>query len=588
MKRYKVPRVIFVNKSDRAGARPMDVVEVIRDKLRINAALVQAPIGQEHTFAGMIDLVTREVIQHEGEHGENVKRTPIAEAGDQALVALCEEKRAQLVERLADVDDDIAELFLSEEDPDVGTLKEAIRRQTIALNFIPVFVGTALKNKGVQPMLDGVVDYLPSPDELVNEALDTSRGETAFALPGGSADPVVALAFKLEEGKFGQLTYMRVYQGTLKRGMFVRNVSTGKRIKIPRLVRMHSDEMEDVQEVGSGEICAMFGVDCSSGDTFADASPQHADFSPTMMSMFVPEPVMSLAVAPKDLSKSADNFAKALNRFTREDPTLRVHIDPESKQTIISGMGELHLEIYIERMRREYGVDTVTGAPQVNYRETITKRAEFNYLHKKQTGGAGQFGRVMGYIEPLPEEADGDSSAEDGSGKDKSSSGDSRPAMVFENQLVGNNIPPEYIPAIEKGFREAFEKGEMCGAPVVGIRVVLTDGAAHAVDSSELAFRAAARGAFKQGFAIADPILLEPIMEVEVDVPEEYQGAVIGRAEQAAWHDQRLGHARRAVQDQGRRAARGHVRLLDGYSQRHAGQGRVCHDLPEARAHAQE
>jgi elongation factor G len=318
-----------------------------------------------------------------------------------------------------------------------------------------------------------------------------------------AAAPLVALAFKLEEGRFGQLTYMRVYQGSLKKGQFIFHGRSGKRIKVPKLVRMHSNEMEDIDNIGPGEICAIFGVECATGDTFTDGTSNYS-----MTSMFVPDPVISLAIKP--IGTETPNFSRALNRFQKEDPTFRVHIDHESKETIISGMGELHLEIYVERMKREYGVSCTTGRPQVAFRETVTERAEFAYTHKKQTGGAGQYARVIGHVEPMEMDAD--------SGKDTG----------FESVVMGGNVPSNYIPAVEKGFYEALEKGTLSGNPISGVCMVLRDGAFHAVDSSELAFRLAAIGAFREAFLKTKPVILEPIMTVEVVAPVEFQSAVIG------------------------------------------------------------
>ena len=498
MRRYDVPRVAFINKLDRAGADPWKVIKQLTEKLRINAAAVQVPIGLEDGHRGVIDLVTEKAFEFEGESGETVKEVAVPED----MVGMAKEKRLELVERIAEVDDEVGELFVMEEAVDAATLREAIRRATVGLKFVPVFMGSAFKNKGVQLLLDGVTDYLPNPLEVVNTALDLDKDEARVKLACARSGPLVALAFKLEEGRFGQLTYLRIYSGLLRKGDQIVNMSNGKRIKVPRLVRMHSDELEDISEAGAGDIVALFGVECASGDTFTDGNTRVA-----MTSMAVPEPVMSLAVAPRARDQSA-NFSKALNRFQREDPTFRVALDPESGETIISGMGELHLEIYVERMKREYKVDCEVGKPRVNYREAITRRADFDYLHKKQSGGQGQYGRVVGYIEPLP--------------------ADHPTKFEFENGIVGNAVPPGYIPAIEKGFREATNSGALIGHPVEGVRVVLTDGAAHAVDSSELAFKLAAMYAFRTAYANASPTVLEPVMSVEVSVPSEFQGAAIG------------------------------------------------------------
>jgi elongation factor G len=498
MRRYEVPRVAFINKLDRMGADPWKVLNQARAKLRHHSAAVQVPIGLEENFQGLIDLIHVKAYFFHGSSGENVVAGDIP-ADMEGLVG---DKRRELIETVSEVDDVLAEKFLNDEPVSAAELEEAIRRATIAQTFVPVFMGSAFKNKGVQPLLDGVVSFLPSPNEVNNYALDQNNNEERVTLTGSPDGPLVALAFKLEEGRFGQLTYLRVYEGVIKKGDFIINVNTGKRIKVPRLVRMHSNDMEDIQEAHAGQIVAVFGIECASGDTFTDGSVKY-----TMTSMNVPEPVMSLAVQP--VSKdSGGQFSKALNRFQKEDPTFRVGLDPESGQTIISGMGELHLDIYVERMRREYKVDATVGKPRVNFRETITQRAEFDYLHKKQSGGAGQYGRVTGYVEPLPP--------------------GSKEKFEFENMIVGQAIPSGFIPAIEKGFKEAANSGSLIGHPVENLRIVLTDGASHAVDSSELAFKMAAIYAFRLCYTAARPVILEPVMLVELKVPTEFQGTVAG------------------------------------------------------------
>ncbi|CAM9913280.1 unnamed protein product, partial [Discosporangium mesarthrocarpum] len=431
MKRYSIPRLAFINKLDRMGANPSRVIDDIRKQLKLNTAAVQLPIGLEGNHTGVVDVIRGVAYTFGGVKGEIVEEIPVPHDMQGAAT----QARAELVETLADVDNEIGELFLMEEEVDDDTLKAAVRRATIDLRFVPVFMGSAYKNKGVQLLLDGVVDYLPNPTEIPNYALDTAHEEAKVEVECRADAPTLALAFKLEEGKYGQLTYMRVYQGVIAKGQTLQNLNSGKRMKVPRLVRMHSEEMEEVERVEAGDVVAMFGVDCSSMDTFTDGSTQLA-----MTSMFVPEPVMSLAIHPKKGKKGADftdNFGKALARFTKEDPTLRIHTDKESKQTIISGMGELHLDVYVERLRREYGVECEVGQPQVNYRETITRKTSFNYLHKKQTGGSGQFARVMGYVEPIPEDA-----------KDKNGE---KLNFEFDNRVVGMSIPPEFITSCEKG-----------------------------------------------------------------------------------------------------------------------------------------
>ncbi|KAJ2905883.1 Elongation factor G mitochondrial [Zalerion maritima] len=495
MKRYDVPRISFINKMDRMGANPWKAVDQINSKLKIPAAAIQVPIGTENEFKGVVDLVKMEAVYNDGPRGIRIKTGPIPDE----LKELAEEKRQILVEKLADVDDEIAEIFLDEGDPTPEQIKAAIRRATTALKFTPVMMGSALADKMIQPMLDAVCDYLPNPADVTNEALDKTKGEKPTMLIPYNSLPFVGLAFKLEENPYGQLTYIRVYQGMLKKGTFLYNAKSDKRVRIPRIVRMHSNEMEDVTEVGAGEICAVFGVDCASGDTFTDGGLPY-----TMTTMYVPDAVMSLSIKPS-ASADADNFSKAMNRFQREDPTFRLHVDDESEETIISGMGELHLEIYVERLRREYKVACTTGQPRVSYRETITRKAEFDFLLKRQSGGPGDYARVAGWIEP----------SED---PDKNS---------WESRVVGGTIPDKYISACGKGFLEACEKGVLLGHRVIGAKMVITDGATHVTDSSDFAFNLAAQMAFRKTFPEAGGTVLEPLMKTNLVVPSEFQGAVL-------------------------------------------------------------
>lgn len=497
MRRYNVPRISFINKMDRMGANPFKVIDQINQKLKLPAAAIQVPIGREDGFLGVVDLIRMKAIYNEGEKGTIVRETDEIPAD---VKPVAEERRAKLIETLADVDDEMAEIFLDERTPTVEQLKAAIRRATIARSFTPVMMGSALADKSIQPMLDGVCDYLPTPAEVENLALDQRRKETPVKLVSYNSLPFVGLAFKLEESNFGQLTYIRVYQGSLRKGMNVFNARTDKRVKIPRIVRMHSNEMEDVQEIGAGEICAVFGVECASGDTFTDGGLPY-----TMSSMFVPEPVISLSIKPK-ATKDTPNFSKAMSRFQREDPTFRVTQDAETNETIISGMGELHLDIYVERMRREYKVDVVTGQPQVAYRETITSRVEFDHTLKKQTGGAGDFARIMGWFEPTGE-----------LGENK-----------FETQVVGGAISEKFLHACSRGFLESCDKGPMLGHHVLGTSMVINDGAIHTTDSSENAFKIATQQAFRKAFKEAKPLVLEPLMKTTVTAPNEFQGNIIG------------------------------------------------------------
>ncbi|AEO70534.1 01818898-4a2b-41f6-ad44-ca9129b79fc2 [Thermothielavioides terrestris] len=497
MKRYNVPRISFVNKMDRMGANPFKAVEMINSKLKLPAAAVQIPIGTEKEFEGVVDLIHMRAIRNDGHRGINVK---VSNQVPEELRELAEQKRQELIEKLADVDDEIAEMFLEEKTPTPEQIKAAIRRATIALKFTPVLMGSALADKSIQPMLDAVCDYLPNPNDVDNTALDRSKGEQPVKLLPYNSLPFVGLAFKLEENPYGQLTYMRVYQGSLKKGQYLYNSRTDKKVRIPRIVRMHSNEMEDVSEIGAGEICAVFGVECASGDTFTDGRLPYG-----MSSMFVPDAVMSLSIKPKR-SSDADAFSKAMNRFMREDPTFRLHVDEESEETIISGMGELHLEVYVERLRREYKVDCETGKPRVAYRETITKRADFDYLLKRQTGGPGDYARVVGFIEPNEKSAD---------------------SNYFESRVVGGNIPDKYIAACGKGFEEACVKGPLLGHRVIGASLVVTDGATHVTDSSDYAFNLATQMAFRKAFSDAGGIVLEPLMKTTITAPVEFQGNIL-------------------------------------------------------------
>ncbi|XP_038050105.1 elongation factor G, mitochondrial-like [Patiria miniata] len=498
MKRYNVPRIAFINKLDRLKANPHRVLSQLRSKLNHNAAFLQLPIGLESSTKGVVDLIHRRAIYFEGDQGQNVIQKEVPEE----LQAEMEEKRQEMIECVANVDEELGDMFLSELEPNEEQIKAAVRRATLKQAFTPVFLGTALKNKGVQPLLDAVLDYLPNPTEVDNYAFDEEDQKLKMDPRRDDLNPFVALAFKLEAGRFGQLTYMRVYQGHLQKGQYIYNTRTNKRVKVSRLVRMHADKMQDQTDIYAGDISALFGIDCASGDTFV-SKPK---FQLSMESIHVPEPVISLAIRPQKKT-DIDNFSKAINRFTREDPTFTVHFDNESKETIVSGMGELHLEIYAQRMENEYNCPVVVGKPKVAFRESILRPIEFDYLHKKQSGGAGQYGKVIGVIEPLPS--------------------DSYTKIEFEDETLGTNVPKQFVPAVEKGFYEGAEKGLQIGQKITGIRMRLQDGQHHMVDSSELAFRLAGLGAIKQAMSEVACHILEPIMNVEVTAPSEFHGTVL-------------------------------------------------------------
>lgn len=498
MNRYKVPRIAFINKCDRVGADPYRVVDQLRQRLNHNALLMQIPIGLEGDFSGVIDLVSMKALWFEGPFGEEVKTGEIPSPLLNDALA----KREEMLEAASMFSDELMEAILD------GTvaealIHEAVRKGTLSRALTPVFIGSAYKNIGVQPVLDAATNYLPSPAEVENSALDMDEGEKEVSLSSDPDDPLVALAFKLDITPYGQLTYLRIYQGTISKGDNLINTRDRKKIKVARLVRMHADEMEAISSARAGDIVALFGVNCFSGDTFTDGRLNY-----TMTSIFVPEPVISLSISPRD-SRSDTNMTKALARFTREDPTFQSRVDEESSQTIISGMGELHLEVYVERMKREFAAEVDTGTPQVAYRETISQRAEFNYTHKKQTGGAGQYGRVAGFMEPTQQGV-----------------------YEFVNKLKGGAIPSEFVPAVDKGFQSCLKKGRLIGFPVLGMRITVNDGQYHVVDSSERAFAQAAIGAFRRAYSKAKPVILEPIMKVSVECPPEFQGNVMSSINQ--------------------------------------------------------
>jgi elongation factor G len=498
MRRYSVPRLAFVNKLDRQGANPFRVRDQLEAKLRLNAVMLQIPIGLEDKHAGIVDLVEMKAYYFEGDNGEHIRIEPIpADLEKQSA-----EYREKLLDAVSMFSDELTEAMLEETvTPEI--LRAAIRKATIGRNVVPVLCGSAYKNKGVQALLDAVTFYLPNPTEVentANEVTNNGKDERQIILPCDPSKAFVGFAFKLTEERYGQLTYVRVYSGTLSKGDFIHNTRNRQKVKVGRLVRMHADNMEDIETTQAGDIVALFGVECNTGDTFTDGS---VDIS--MTSIHVPDAVIHYTIFTKD-SKSTQNLSKALQRFSREDPTFRVASDPETGETIISGMGELHLDVYLERMRREYKVPVESGQPRVAYRETITQRADYNYTHKKQTGGSGQFGKVGGHLAPL--------------GADKT--------YEFVDDVTGGVIPREFIAACDKGFRSMLQKGLLIGVPVTGVEVTLDDGGFHAVDSSDIAFQEAARGAWREAYPKAKPIVLEPIMRVDLEGPAEFHGAMVG------------------------------------------------------------
>ncbi len=498
MKRYNVPRLVFINKMDRTGADHRKGVQELKEKLRLNPVLMQIPIGLEDKHEGVVDLVTMKAYYFDGERGENLSIKEIPED----LVSEAESEREVMLEELSNFNDELMELVLEGEDVSEELIHQAVTDGVMSLEMVPVFMGSAFKNKGVQSLLNAVNRYLPSPvTAKPQKAMDLDSKDLVELTPDPEK-PLCAMAFKITEEQFGQVTYTRIYQGTLKKGMTAYNTRTGRKMRVGRLVRMHADHKENISSAEAGDIIAMVGVDCASGDTFCDESVNYA-----CESIFVPEPVISLAVTPVDNTAGA-RMAKALNRFMKEDPTFRVRVDEESNETLIAGMGELHLEVYIERMRREYQADVEIGVPQVNYRETIRLSSAYDYTHKKQTGGQGQYGCVVGSIYPLDKESEDN--------------------FEFTNNIKGGSIPTEYISACKKGFHDIMEKGPLARYPMIKIGVNLDDGKYHDVDSSEMAFRTTARAAMKEAIAKAKPVILEPIMKVEVETPGEFQGGVVG------------------------------------------------------------
>lgn len=496
--KYRVPRIAFINKMDRVGADFFKSTQSIYERLGTIPVPVQIPLGAEDKFVGVIDLVEmKAIIWDEETLGAKFHEEKIPED----MISLANEWREKMIERVSDIDDTIMEKFLEGQEVTVEELKKAIRKGTLSLKLVPVLCGSAFKNKGVQPLLDAVVDYLPSPLDIPPVQGKTPDGKDARRLVSDD-EPFSALAFKIMTDPYvGQLTYFRVYSGRLESGSYVYNASKDKKERIGRLLKMHANKREEIKEVLAGDIAAAVGLKfTTTGDTLCDEN------NPIILeAMEFPEPVISIAVEPKTKADQ-EKLGSSLQKLAVEDPSFRVKTDEETGQTIISGMGELHLEIIIDRLMREFKVEANVGKPQVAYKETITTKAQAEGKYIRQTGGRGQYGHCWLSVEPL----------EPGSG------------FIFENKIVGGVVPKEYIPAIEKGVREAMELGVLAGYPVIDIKVTLFDGSYHEVDSSEMAFKIAASMGFKEAFMKAKPILLEPIMKVEVVTPENFMGDVMG------------------------------------------------------------
>ncbi len=498
MKRYRVPRIAFINKMDRTGADPERVRQDLGEKLGLNVVPLQIPMGNGDDFIGVIDLIDMQALRFEGNDGEKVVREAIPADYQEAA----EKARHDMLEALSMYNDCLLEMLLEDQPVGEKLIRRVVREATINRDIVPVMMGSAFKNKGVQPLVDAVCDYLPSPMDRSSFARDHDNDGTETPLASDPDAPLVAMVFKITDESFGQLSYVRVYQGQLTKGQQYRNARTSRTVRVGRMVRMHANDREEITDAGPGDIVALLAVDCASGDTLCGEGINYS-----LESIFVADPVISLSITPAS-SADQERMAKALNRFMKEDPTFRVSTDPETGETVIAGMGELHLDVYIERMRREFKAQVTVGAPNVSYREAPTQQADFNYRHKKQTGGSGQFGHVVGRLIPL--EADAESTYE------------------FEDNITSGRIPSEYIPAVNKGFQAAMKKGPLAGYEIVGCKMCLDDGSYHSVDSSEMAFRIAAQDAFIEAFRKARPCLQEPIMTVEVETPSEFQGAIVG------------------------------------------------------------
>jgi len=502
MKRYHVPRLAFINKMDRTGANPESVVRQLKEKLGCDAVLMQIPVGREEKFEGVVDLVTMKAIYFDGSNGEKVRE----EAIPAALKGEAEKARHHMLEALSMYSDKLMEMLLSEDEIGEELIHDIIRHAVIEQEFTPVYLGTAYRNKGVQPLLDAIVRYLPTPLDSPSKGKDPVDQTKTIDLQPDPNKPFVGMAFKIVEDEFGQLTFTRIYQGKIEKGGSYFNQRTGKKDRFSRIVKMHADKREEIDSASAGDIVAIMGIDCASGDTYS-REPKYC----TLENIFVAKPVIKMSINP--LSRdNADRLSKALQRFRKEDPTFQVMTDEETGETVIAGMGELHLEIYVERIRREYKVEVEVGAPKVSYRESATKPIAYDFTHKKQTGGSGQYAHIVGNMAPMTDEEAAETEGE----------------LLFVDNVVGGRIPKNFIPAIEKGFRNMLAKGPVAGFPVVGMKIELNDGKHHEVDSSDMAFMICAQNCFRETFPKMKPALLEPIMLMELEVPENFQGSVVG------------------------------------------------------------
>ncbi len=497
MRRYRVPRIAFINKMDRIGADPARVLSELETKLGHVAVPMQLPIGISADFEGVIDLIDMKAVYYDGNRGETVRCEEIPER----LRHDADRARHGMLDTLSLYDDELMEVMLEGREPSADQIHKAVRSITMRREITAVFFGSAYRNKGVQSLLDAVTRYMPSPLDRIAYASDNTNDGAEVAISADPDGPLVAMAYKLSDESFGQVTYARIYQGRLEKGKSYKVARTGAKKRVGRICRLHADKLEDVTVARAGDIVGIIGMDCVSGDTLCDLS-----INVSLESIHCPEPVISIAVVPERVS-DRDPMSKAINRFVKEDPTFHCHFDEETGQTILSGMGELHLEVYVERMRREFRANVMVGRPQVKYRETPTRVTPFNYKHRKQTGGAGQYAHVVGTLTPL-----------EPGGSD----------YEFESKVTGGRVPTEFIPSVDKGFQMARSNGPLAGFEVVGVKMVLEDGSAHAVDSSDLAFQICARTAFRQAIRDAAPVLQEPIMLVEVETSAEHQGSVSG------------------------------------------------------------